>query len=53
DPAALVDRLVRLLAAPDLAARMGAAGRAWVEQQWRWDTQADRLHCLLTDNDVT
>lgn len=53
DPAALVDRLVRLLAAPDLAARMGAAGRAWVEEQWRWETQADRLHCLLTDNDVT
>ncbi|MPZ28030.1 MAG: glycosyltransferase [Micromonosporaceae bacterium] len=53
DPAALVDRLVRLLADPDLAARMGAAGRAWVEAQWRWDTQADRLHCLLTDSDVT
>ena len=48
DPAALVDRLAALLADPDLAARMGAAGRAWVESQWRWDTQADRLRALLT-----
>jgi phosphatidylinositol alpha-1,6-mannosyltransferase len=48
DRAAVVDRLVGLLADPALAARMGAAGRAWVESQWRWDTQAARLHRLLT-----
>jgi phosphatidylinositol alpha-1,6-mannosyltransferase len=48
DPAALVDRLARLLADPDLAARMGAAGRSWMEHQWRWDVQAARLHALLT-----
>jgi phosphatidylinositol alpha-1,6-mannosyltransferase len=51
DPAALVDRLAALLADPDLAARMGVAGRAWVESQWRWDTQADRLRDLLTGAD--
>jgi phosphatidylinositol alpha-1,6-mannosyltransferase len=48
DRAALVDRLARLLSDRELAARMGAAGRAWVEREWRWDTQADRLHALLT-----
>jgi phosphatidylinositol alpha-1,6-mannosyltransferase len=47
DPAALVDRLVTLLTDRDLAARMGKAGRAWVEREWRWDTQAGRLRDLL------
>lgn len=47
DLAALTDRLATLLADRDLAARMGAAGRAWVESEWRWDTQADRLRGLL------
>jgi phosphatidylinositol alpha-1,6-mannosyltransferase len=47
DRAALVDRLATLLADRDLASRMGAAGRAWVEAEWRWDTQADRLRTLL------
>jgi phosphatidylinositol alpha-1,6-mannosyltransferase len=27
---------------------MGAAGRAWVEQEWRWETQAARLGTLLS-----
>jgi phosphatidylinositol alpha-1,6-mannosyltransferase len=48
DRAALVDRLVTLLNDRDLAARMGKAGRAWVEREWRWDTQAARLRDLLT-----
>lgn len=47
DRAQLVDRLARLLTDRDLAARMGAAGRTWVETQWRWDTQATRLRGLL------
>jgi phosphatidylinositol alpha-1,6-mannosyltransferase len=47
DLAALTDRLVALLTGRELAARMGAAGRAWVEAEWRWDTQADRLGALL------
>ncbi|HWL36260.1 MAG TPA: glycosyltransferase family 4 protein [Frankiaceae bacterium] len=37
-----------LLADPRRAAAMGARGRAWVEEAWRWDVLADRLHGLLT-----
>jgi phosphatidylinositol alpha-1,6-mannosyltransferase len=48
DVDALAERIVLLLADPALAARLGAAGRAWVEADWRWDTQADRLARLLT-----
>jgi phosphatidylinositol alpha-1,6-mannosyltransferase len=48
DRNALVERLARLLTDRRLAARLGAAGRAWVETEWRWDTQAARLHRLLT-----
>jgi phosphatidylinositol alpha-1,6-mannosyltransferase len=28
---------------------MGAAGRAWVEQEWRWETKAARLTELLRE----
>ncbi|MEU0562194.1 glycosyltransferase family 4 protein [Dactylosporangium sp. NPDC006015] len=45
---AVADRITTLLRDPALAARMGAAGRAWVESEWRWETQADRLRTLLT-----
>jgi phosphatidylinositol alpha-1,6-mannosyltransferase len=37
-----------LLADPDRAASMGAAGRAWVELRWRWDVLAAQLRALLT-----
>jgi phosphatidylinositol alpha-1,6-mannosyltransferase len=47
DVAAIADRLTTLLQNRDLAARMGAAGRAWVEENWRWETQAERLTELL------
>ena len=36
-----------LLADPELAARMGAAGRAWVSEHWRWDRLAQRLEQLI------
>jgi phosphatidylinositol alpha-1,6-mannosyltransferase len=36
-----------LLADPVRAAAMGAAGRAWVEAEWRWDVLAARLRELL------
>jgi phosphatidylinositol alpha-1,6-mannosyltransferase len=48
DVAAVADRVARLLADEGLARRMGAAGRAWVEAEWRWETQAERMHTLLT-----
>jgi phosphatidyl-myo-inositol dimannoside synthase len=47
DVGALADRLVALLDDPALAKRMGAAGRQWVESEWRWDLQAARLAALL------
>jgi phosphatidylinositol alpha-1,6-mannosyltransferase len=43
----IVDALVGILADPEAAARMGAAGRDWVEQQWRWDALGARLRHLL------
>ncbi len=47
DPSAVANRLIELLGDPGLARRMGEAGRKWVESDWRWDTQADRLTTLL------
>ena len=47
DLTALTERLVELLSDPVKAKTMGAAGRAWVEQEWRWETQAARLGRLL------
>jgi phosphatidyl-myo-inositol dimannoside synthase len=37
-----------LLADPDQAAQMGAAGRKWVVDDWQWRTKAQRLGELLT-----
>lgn len=47
DLAAVTTAVGDLLADPDRAATMGAAGRAWVEQHWRWDVLAARLRHLL------
>lgn len=43
----IADRVSGLLRDRDLAARMGRAGRTWVEQAWRWDDLAARLQELL------
>jgi phosphatidylinositol alpha-1,6-mannosyltransferase len=37
-----------LLADPDRATQMGAAGRRWVVENWQWHTKAQRLGELLT-----
>ncbi|MEU0152240.1 MULTISPECIES: glycosyltransferase family 4 protein [Micromonospora] len=47
DVAQLTDRVATLLADRDLARQFGAAGRAWVEREWRWETQAERMAALL------
>jgi phosphatidylinositol alpha-1,6-mannosyltransferase len=47
DVPALAGRLVELLTDEGLRQKMGAAGRAWVEAEWGWDTQAARLRDLL------
>ncbi|MDZ5442681.1 glycosyltransferase family 4 protein [Micromonospora sp. 4G57] len=47
DVAQLADQVATLLADRDLARQLGAAGRAWVEREWRWETQAQRMAALL------
>ena len=45
--AAVAGRLIELLGDAALRARLGARGRAWVAERWRWDTIAARLDGLL------
>jgi phosphatidyl-myo-inositol dimannoside synthase len=46
-PEAVADAISALLADPDRARAMGAAGRAWVEQRWSWTTIARTFGTLL------
>ncbi|MFI5933295.1 glycosyltransferase family 4 protein [Actinoplanes sp. NPDC051494] len=50
DVASIADRVAGLLGDPEKARLMGAAGRAWVEREWRWETKAERLTALLRAN---
>ncbi|HWF71249.1 MAG TPA: glycosyltransferase family 4 protein [Mycobacterium sp.] len=43
----IADAVTELLADPDRAAAMGAAGRDWVTARWRWDALAARLSELI------
>jgi phosphatidyl-myo-inositol dimannoside synthase len=43
----VADAVAELLADPDRAAAMGAAGREWVGAQWQWDALAARLAELM------
>ena len=43
----VTDAVAGLLSDPERARRMGAAGRDWVEREWRWDVLAERLRALL------
>jgi glycosyltransferase involved in cell wall biosynthesis len=47
DVPAIAGRVADLLGDPDRAKAMGSAGRAWVEREWRWERQADRLQSLI------
>ena len=47
DVAAVAASVVKLLTDPVAAREMGAAGRAWVEQEWSWDAEAARLEAML------
>ncbi|MCE0764490.1 glycosyltransferase family 4 protein [Pseudonocardia kujensis] len=51
DRAALVDALADLLADPDRARKMGAAGRAWMQEEWTLPTQVARLRRFLTGSE--
>ena len=44
---AVAGAVAELLADPERARALGAAGRAWVEREWRWDVLAARLRALL------
>ncbi|MCV7261176.1 GDP-mannose-dependent alpha-(1-6)-phosphatidylinositol monomannoside mannosyltransferase [Mycobacterium shimoidei] len=46
-PDRVAEAVIELLADPDRAAAMGAAGRKWATAQWRWDMLAARLADLL------
>ena len=48
DVAVIADRVATLLEDERLAGAMGAAGRAWVEREWRWSTLAARMTQLLS-----
>jgi phosphatidylinositol alpha-1,6-mannosyltransferase len=45
---AVADAVIGLLRDPSRAAAMGEKGRSWIEREWRWEVQADRLGALLT-----
>ncbi|MFI5511651.1 glycosyltransferase family 4 protein [Mycobacterium sp. NPDC051804] len=47
DVGAIASTVGDLLSDPDRAARMGAAGRRWVVDNWQWKDQAARLSDLL------
>ena len=49
DTAAVARRLSLLLSDTSLRRTMGDAGRAWVDEAWRWDILAARLHELLAN----
>ncbi len=40
-------RVAELLADPGLSAKLGGAGRAWVERRWQWSTIRERFNALL------
>ena len=48
DVGAIAAAVGDLLADPDRAAGMGAAGRRWVVDNWQWRTKAQRLGELLS-----
>ncbi len=47
DGTEIAGRLIELLTDRERAVKLGAAGRAWVMKQWRWDTMATRMNELL------
>ncbi|MFJ1846536.1 glycosyltransferase family 4 protein [Streptomyces sp. NPDC088146] len=52
DTTAIAGALTRILLDADLAAEMGAAGRAWARESWSWDASARHLTQLLDPESV-
>jgi phosphatidyl-myo-inositol dimannoside synthase len=44
---AVARALIDLLHDPQRARKLGGQGRSWVEREWRWELQADRLDALV------
>lgn len=51
DAKEIAERLMTLLANPDLAKSMGAKGRNWVSSEWSWDQNFKKLDGLLSGLD--
>ncbi len=49
---AIAGRVSSLLLDKPVATAMGAAGRRWVEREWRWDDLAHRLEGLLAGENL-
>ena len=47
------DRIAYLFANPDVAKKMGEAGRNWVTQEWTWDQNFKKLDGLLSGLDFS
>lgn len=47
DVAAVARAVGGLLAEPERAAAMGAAGREWMQRDWHWTPRAERMACWL------
>jgi len=47
-PAEIAEACIELLNNPELCVLMGAAGRAWIIENWRWDIWATKYAALLT-----
>jgi len=52
DVAAVASAVADLLADPDRARVMGAAGRAWMQREWTWEARVARLRALLAGRPV-
>jgi glycosyltransferase involved in cell wall biosynthesis len=43
DPEALASTLAAFLASPEWCSRLGAAGRQWIVERYRWETNVDQM----------
>jgi phosphatidylinositol alpha-1,6-mannosyltransferase len=48
----VAEAVISLLRDRARAAAMGEKGRSWVEREWRWEIQAERLGALLTGGGI-
>ena len=47
----IAQRIAFLISNPDVAKRMGGAGRNWVTQEWTWDQNFKKIDGLLSGQD--